>query len=307
MLANFFKKSDPLNFLTLVFLLFIYSGVRLFKQATPIDLEMGLLALGRFLLFSIFVLWVSFMISKNKLTPDSYYSLFVFVLLFGIFTDTMQLSKINLANLFILLAGNRIYSFYLKKNIALKLFDSGLLLGIAFLLYPASILYIILIYTGFILFVRTIEKEIFIPILGFLTPIFLVFMYYALFREVRDFVTIIELNIGFSTDMLLINKLLIPLVFLTILAVFAINMSIKKIYLSDNRSQKNIKLSITYIGLSTLVILLYTLNLNEGIVFLFFPLAVLIGNLIHLLKKKWLKNLILYSLFILSFSSLFLL
>ncbi len=53
--------------------------------------------------------------------------------------------------------------------------------------------------------------------------------------------------------------------------------------------------------LSVLFLLLNNLRIEETIQYLFFPVAILAGNLFYLLKKDWIKDVILYGFLIVAF------
>jgi hypothetical protein len=226
------------------------------------------------------------------------------VLLFGFFPTTIILTKISFAHLFILLAARRIYGLQYKKERNLKLFDIGLFLGIAYLLYPLSIVFLIVAFTAYFFFIKNIEKELFIPIIGFLTPIFLIYVYFIIFKKPKDFITLIEFNIGFDNIIYNTSRFYATL-FLVGIVFYALYSNVKNLHKGGVDKQRNTKLILSHLVFAVIVIALYLSDTKAAIQFVFFPVAVLIGNSIVNIKKNWIKELLLLSLFIGSIVNLF--
>ena len=300
MLTNFYSKSEPISFISLLLLLLVYRLV--FNFGTLPILEV----VGGFIFFSVLIFLVQYIITSTKVTSSTHYALFVFVILLGIYGKGLTVSKISFAHLFLLLAVLRTYDLYKRKEQALKLFDTGVFLGISFLLYPLSILYVLVIYIGYSLYVKTLENKILIPFVGFLTPLFLLFSYHYIFGNKQAFMTTIELNIGFSIAKIDTLTYHISLGVLFLLLIYSIYKNISNHALSDSENKQSEKLLIIHLIISILVVLFYNINIEESIQFIFFPTAILIGNMIDLLKKKWIKELLLIGLLIFSFTLPFL-
>ena len=304
MLTRFFNKSEPFGFIALILLLIVFVSVSVFGTNVSVSSEI-LFYYASIIAFQIVLLIIANVaISKNNLTPNNYYALFVFVLLFGFFPDTITQSKITFAHLFILLASLRLYGLQNKKDSTLKLFDIGFFLGIAYLLYPLSILFFIIAFISYFLFIKNIEKELFIPILGFITPVFLSFVYFFVFGETKDFITLIGFNIGF--DEIHYNRSnWFGIVFLVGIVFYASYSNIKHLHKGGVNMQQNIKLIFAHLIFTVFISILYLSNLKESIQFIFFPIAVLIGNSIVNIEKNWVKEMLLISLFLGSLISLF--
>ena len=98
------------------------------------------------------VLIVNFIVKKNSLTQDNSYVILIFVLLLGTFSETMFANSIVFASIGLLLGFRKIYSLRSGINTKQKLFDAGFWVGISTIIYSWSILYILLIYVGIIVF-----------------------------------------------------------------------------------------------------------------------------------------------------------
>jgi len=293
MLARFFKKSKPIGYISLLILLLIFIGIHFFLVEQRADIGQ---TIGVFIIFSLFIFISDFIIRKNHLTPTNFYALFVFILLIGLFPSVLYLSKSSISFLFVLLSIRRVYSIQTKKELLIKLFESGFYLGISFLLYPITIIYVILIYSSYILYIHMINKDLLLSILGFITPIFLVFTYFFLTNDIASFKNITELDINFTIIDFTQFNLFLPLILMSLLVVWALikNFSNRHVFGVDWKNSLNIVM--VQLFLSILLIMMSSLTMKSSILFLFFPSAILIGNLVALIKKYWVKELLLLSL-----------
>jgi hypothetical protein len=306
-LSNFYKKSEPVSFISLLLLLFAYTGMWFYNTSQTVELSAILTALSLFVFYVALLFLANHIISSNKLSGTTHYALFVFVIFIGLFNDKLILSKVSFSHFFILLALLRIYSLYSKKRRLLKLFDAGFFIGISFLLYPLSILFFMVLYVAYALYIKRIEKTLLLPIIGFLTPIFIAFSYFFVFGNMQDFANLVELNIVLTFEKINTTMGYIWLFgILLILLIYAIINNMKYYNASDKENKISIKLITFHLLISILILFFYSINLNQSIQYLFLPAAVLIGNMIDNLSKIWQKETILLGLLILSFSFPFL-
>lgn len=301
MLARFFQKSEPISFVSLLLVLFVFVAIHITVSSSE-DLGLGNISgiFGVFLFYTFLVFLISFIVSKNHLTQVNYYAILFFVLLMGLFPTVLEISSISLSHLFVLFAARRIYSVYSKKMLLSKFFDSGFYLGVAFLFYPQSIIFLILIYVSYFIYIKIIDKNLFIPLVGFLTPIFILFTYYYIIEKTSVFRSMIEMNIGFDLLKMTEMKFLIPFTVTALVLVFSLLKIFSKFQSFEGRDKSSTKLVIVHLVISVLFLLINNLRIEETIQYLFFPIAVLAGNLFYLLKKYWIKNVILYGLLILA-------
>ncbi len=302
MLARFFQKSEPISFVSLLFLLFVFIIIRFFiPLPTGVDLGFVLQSFSVFLFFTFVVFLANFIIEKNHLTSTNFYAIFIFVLILGLFPTVFSFSKISLSHLFILLAVRRIYSIRSKKLLLSKLFDSGFYMGVAFLLYPLSFLYVLLIYVSYFIYKKIIDKNLLLPLIGFLTPVFIVFTYFYVFDKLSVFISLIEININFEILEHFTTSSIIPIMFIMGILIIALLKIITKWQSFDGKDKNSTKLIVAHLLISMFILLTNNLKIEYTIQFIFFPSAILIGDLLFLVRKNWIKNLLLYSLVILAF------
>jgi len=150
MLANFFGKSKPVNFILILVLYILYDVLFLYSYDFDVTIK-GLLPriIGVFFLMLLLFLLFNFIISKNKLTKDNTYAFFIFVMSLGLLPNLISDVDTVFFYVILLLFVRKIYSLRRAKAIFAKLFDSAFWLGIAFLLEPVSVLYFVLIYGAY--------------------------------------------------------------------------------------------------------------------------------------------------------------
>ncbi len=296
MLANFLNKTKPINFIGLFFLFFICFTIGLFSAVfnDSFTLDKVLKSIFLLVLFLNVFFFYHFIISKNNLTFDNCYAYFIFTLLtICILPELTNYKSLILAVIYLLFL-RKTYSLRSAKNIIQKLFDSGLWLGVLFILEPFSILFLILIFTGTYLHQKTTVYTIFTPIIGFITPIFLYFTYFFWIDKTQEFTQLFSFNPNFD-----FQTYEAPKYFWFILNVFIVSFfsmifkSIKIIGISNTFRSSWLLLIINLLIVIIFLLLIPVKNGSE-LMYLLFPVSVIIANGIELIKKKIIKNLVLY-------------
>jgi len=305
MLARFFKKSEPISLITLYFLLFVYTIIQAFKIKEDYSLQGILSFFGIFLLLSFFLFFEEFIIRKNRLAPLNYYAIFVFVMLIGFFPQVISFSRIGFANLFIYLALRRIYSLRTKNELLLKLFDSGFYIGISFLLYPISLLFFILIYVGYFIYIKIISKDLLLPMVGFITPIFIAFAYFFFLDDLASFKTLIEINIGFDYQKYQNTSFIIPAIYVLFFVIWALFVNFSRRNSLGKDGKNGFNLVLIHLLLALIIVSIYNIQIEKSIQFVFFPISVLLGKLFSYLKSYRIKDILLYGFVIFSFVLLY--
>ncbi len=301
MFARFFKKSEPIGFISLVALLLVYILIHLFRGNYEVNTESLMELVGVFFLFSLFIFLLDSIIYKNQLTPNNYYTIYVFVVLIGLFPSVLVISKISISYFFILLAMRQIYSIQTNKKLLLELFDSGFYIGIAFLIYPATGFFIFFIWISYAFYIHIFSKDLFLPVLGFLAPLFLSFTYYFLTDNLASFKSITELNIFFDYRVFTRKALYIPLLIVSILCFWALVKLFSNRHLFGIKWNNSFNLVLFHLLVSLIIILTSGVAVEETILFLFFSVSIIAGNSISLIQKNWFKDTLLLVLLVLSF------
>lgn len=307
MLANFFKKSKPEVIFTIVACLFIYFTLANFLfRINEISWVYFFKNLVVFLAFSLFLFLVKFIISKNNLTQNNSFALLIVVLMLGVFYESFFNNSILFANVILLFSFRKIYSLRSGINTKLKLFDAGFWIGISTLIYVWSLLYILLIYFAILIFQKITFKNLIIPLIGFIFPIFIVFTYYFYVNNLESFMQIFLVELNFDYVSYNSFKLLIPIAFLITMALWSVVTVTPKIISSGTKYRKLWNLIVIQLIISAVVIAFSPIKNGSEMLFMMFPLAIIIANFLEKSKSKNFKNLIFYLFFIISISVYFL-
>jgi len=303
MLANFFGKSKPVNFILILVLFILYYILFLFKYDFDI-IDKGLLRVGIGGFFQILLLFLlfNFIIVKNKLTRDNSYAFLFLVMSFGLLPNSIVDYEIVFINLILLLFLRKVYSLRSPKAIFSKLFDSGLWLGVSFLFEPFTIVYFVFIYAAIFLFLKFTIRTILIPILGLATPLFLYYTYcfytdqMLLFEHLFEFEMDINLNFYKTTFYSLIFSLFGVVVILSI----AVRSS--KIFSVSNRFKRSWTLLLFHLLLSIGFVSLLKTHSGTELIAVVVPTTIIIANWIESIAKKWFADFVLLFFLVFSFA-----
>lgn len=296
MLANFLNKSKPINFIGLLIFFFISFLFSVFNDDLSSNKLLNIFILS-ILFLSIFFIY-NFILSKNKLTHDNSYAFFIFILLnISILSEIRDYKLLSLTIIYLLFV-RKIYSLRTQKNIFEKLFDSGFWLGIFFILEPLSIFLLILIFIASYLHSKITIHTLIIPIIGFITPLIIYFSYFFWLDKVEDFTKLFNfeeiLNFHFYSEIKYLR------IFYCILILSIIAIIIKSIKaLSVNNTFKKSWILLIYNFVILIFFLLFFPDKNGSeLIFILFPVSVILANGIELIQKRIVKNLVLYILLI---------
>jgi len=296
MLTNFFGKSKPISFLVVFILFFCFYFTTVISGKTDIKhFEIPLLFL---LLFAIII----FINIKNNLSFDNLYVFLVFILLVGIFPSLLKINTVFYSNLILLLYLRKIYSLQSPLKSLKKIFDAGLWLGIVFILEPFSIIFGLLIYLSTYLHQHLTFQKVTIPIVGFLIPSFLFFTYCFWFDKIDLFFNLFDWYTYYDLSIYKTTSFLIPISILSFFILLGILLKTPKALSVNNVFRKSWVLVLLNFLCAT--ILLITIKERNGSEFLYllFPTAVIIANLIEIYEKKWFSDAFIAFLIIFSFT-----
>ena len=296
MLANFLNKSKPINFIALL-IIFSVGFLNSLYFAFFTDGFTGdklITSTILLVLFLVIFFMYNFITSKNNLTLDNSYAYFFFILLvMCILSDLIDYKALMLTVIYLLFI-RKIYSLRSEKRVLEKLFDSGFWLGILFVEEPFFMLFFVLIYMASYLHKKITIHTLFVPLIGFATPLFLYFTYFFWFDKTEEFTSLFKFNLIFDIQLYAQKKyfwLLISLLFFTIMALFF--KSAKAFSINDAFRKSWILLISNFTILIFFLLFLPQKNGSE-LVFILFPISVILANGVEMIKKKTLKNSILF-------------
>ncbi|CAM1334440.1 DUF6427 family protein [Tenacibaculum aestuariivivum] len=287
MLANFFGKSKPVNFIVLFTLFLCYFSFHLFSRELTIE------ATKEFIGFTIIFTIFNFIIAKNQLTFDNSFGFLIFVLLIGFFPDVIKVDKIFYASLTILLFLRKAYSLQSSKNVFSKLYDGGLWLGISFLIEPYTVFFALLFYISIYLHQRFTYQTLLLPLIGFSSIVFLFFTYCFWYDKTIVFYKLFKWNFSYNLNTYANTKYMIPLLCIGFLVFSAILLKSPRALAVLNTFRKNWILICIHLLLSLIVVLFITPKTGSEMLFIFFPISIILANGLELFQHKWQANILL--------------
>lgn len=307
MLNRFLQRSEPISFIILLilmsFFIFFHQG---FYDQSGFSWLVTLKTIGTWFFYVILMFFLDINIYKFNLTPNNHFAHFIFIVLIGLFPSIMIVNKYTVSFFLILILMYSVYSLRFKKEKKLKLFNVGFVLGVAYLVYPITIIYIFVVYIAYFIYLKIIDKRLLIPIIAFFTPIFLTFVYLYLTDGMFQFKNIIELNFHINMQLKNDQSFFIPFILLGII-IIAITLKTLTIgTFSQLETERNYKIIVAFLLLTFLFLFLDSQNLKHGVIYLFYPSSILMGNALLKIKKEWVLEMALYLLLIAPFIILFL-
>ncbi|XLS29285.1 DUF6427 family protein [Flavobacteriaceae bacterium M23B6Z8] len=306
-LSSIFGKTKPINFILLlvymllVFAITVVAGARDFISTVSVPgYILCILIVG----LSLFVL--EFVCKRNNLSLNNNYVIFLFVTLICAFPAFFLYPKITVASWFVLLAVRKMINLKSQLGVKRKIFDAALWLGIAVLCYNWAILTLIPLYVAIAIYAGKDFKNLFIPIIALGTVLLLTYTGFLWFDLLEEFKLFLAFKMQISKEDYMRLYIYIPSIALTLLTIAAVLTFFFKAK-SKTTSVKN--------SLLIVLLVLFAVILAVGIgpkfegasyMLLAFPLAVLAGNFLEKLHKKWMRELILWFFLLLPFMNLML-
>jgi hypothetical protein len=191
MIASVFKKSTPLNYALIVFLVLFFFFIYQIQDTSWMSSGVLLLKKGlAFLVVLASIFLTSFIGKRNGLTKDSSYTAIFFLLLLLFFPTILNNLNILLANFFILLALRRLISLQSMKASKEKIFDASLWIILASLFHFWCILFLILVFISIIFHVSRDYTNWVLPFIAFFT----VAIFFTFFTSIFGINTVVYLQ-----------------------------------------------------------------------------------------------------------------
>lgn len=295
MIANFFNKAKPINFVVLIIMLVIFFITAHLRIAVKFNsFEFWVQKMGElFLLLVIFFIF-NFIVTKNKLTLNNSYALLFICLGLGLFYPVLGLSKVLISQLFIALSLRRIYSLRTNTDVNGKIFDSAFLIAISGFFYFENIFFIILLYMALVVFQRTNWRYYVIPIIGFIIPYFLIYLYALSFNTFSFFNAITKVSFLFNGGIIKHPTffLYVDIIILTGCVAYIVK-TIRTTEFS-NEFRALWSLVLTHFVLAGFLIFTGDKFSLDKVFYIVFPFGVIMANYLQTIEKKWVKELIVF-------------
>jgi len=306
MITSVFKKSTPLNFSLVVFLMLVFFLIYQFQDLTwtnsgfLIFKKTGLFAI---LLGSIFI--TNFIAKKNGLSKDSSYVILFYFLLLLFFPSVLDNTSLVASNFFILLALRRLISLQSLKASKEKIFDASLWIFVATMFHFWSILYILLVFISIIFHVSRDYRNWILPFIAFFA-VGIVFMVFSIIFKI-DGIEYINTNAttNFNIDYFTNNYQNGALsIYATIVLFFVVSMFASL----SNRPQvlhSSFKKIMGSFFIGVAIFLISSNKSNDLLVFTIAPLAIMATSHIEIKQLKLKQEMVLFVLILCSLFAFF--
>lgn len=253
------------------------------------------------LVFYLFLMvLINFIVKRNEVTKKNTFTIFLFAVFTVIFLPILQAEEIIIASVFILLALRRIVSLRSGLYIKRKIFDASFWIGIAFLFYPESIWFLFLPFIGILFYALQDFKNWLIPFFALMSVFILKTSFNLLVFD--QFFNPISYFSYPSLDFTSYHQfsILIPLSVLLAFTLWSLFTYFKTIQKATRKTKYTLYI-ITITWLLSIFVVIFS-NEKSGAELLFFilPVCVIGANYFEQKGEKWLKEILLISLLVLT-------
>lgn len=296
MISGIFGKTKPINYVLLLGFIFILYWFIYFyisnNSVEPAAIVWQSLVL-LILLFSVLV--INFVVNRNQITSANSYVALYFILLILIFSRSVTDNNAIFCSFFLLLACRRLLSLRSLKNMKLKIMDATLWVLIASLFYDWAILFLILVYIAIYIYEPKNLKNWLVPLVSIIVFVLLSYAVLILANNEGYLLQHYQFQLDnireVFTDWKLNTKLII---YALLTAVTALAVFLKSGKLGLGRII-NLRLITLYFALSIVVIILSLMAGDLPVLISFFPGAVFLGKYVEMIKRKNIKEVVLYA------------
>lgn len=302
MIVRYFNNTKPINIVILSVLLSLLMFISFFLFD---KLIFSINFIGKFILIILSFIVFNKITKGVLLTQKKDFGILFYVLLSGLFYVSFLDIKLIVAHLFLIFAINQLNKLRLKEANERKiLFNFGFLIGVSSIFYSFSSLFLLLFLIAIVTFNKISVRSFIIPVLGLAMPLFFVFVLNNLFEItllntfLPSFIFSVPDIFSFSIFKLIVGLL----IFLSIISVFTISLKLNATLL---HFKAYFILILTQLLIAIVIVLFSSTKTDSEIIFIIFPLSVLLGNYLPLVTKKWIANsiiLLLTGLLILNYS-----
>ncbi|MCB0374958.1 MAG: hypothetical protein KDD04_03470 [Sinomicrobium sp.] len=295
MISSILDKRRPVNFIIIAGYLFLYlatSRYLLFRKAVSFFTVASDLWMLVLLMTTVFL--ADFIDRKNSLSGNNAYVLLLFTISISLFPEVLTDHIIIPAHFFVLLAMRRILSLSNEKQTRQKIFDAALWISAATLLYTWSVLYFIALYMAIILYTPKNYKNWVIPFIAFMAALIMRYTWFLWFETGADFLSVFRFKIQGLYITYSLTGYFIPFAFLTLtgfIATLAYGVrSVRKRTLKQTTGFLMIIALLTGISM----VLFFGNAERTTLVFMMFPFSVFFANYLDRIKKKWIKEAVIW-------------
>ena len=287
MITSLFKKSTPINYAFVLFLVLICFVLYQFgTTSTDFSVADFIKKAGYFgiILGSLFL--SNFIVKKNSLSKDSAFTIFFFFLLLLFFPKLFDDGNLLAANFFIILSSRRILSLQSHISQKEKIFDASLWVFGAALFHFWSILFIIVVFVSILFSAARDYRNWLLPFLAFIT-VFILFLLYAFALDAAAVdVLLRKSTTSFKLDYFAHTRENIAFSIFAAISIYLIFSQIAALPKKPIIVQSAYKIIIFSLFIGIAVFLISPFKRNELLIFTFLPLSVMATNEVEGAKHK---------------------
>lgn len=307
MLTNFFSKTKPINSLVLGLVFFGLYFLQLFlSNSQAISFSFLAEHIGICMLHLLFLLLSGVLVLKSGVVNENLYASFFMVLAYVLFPKSFGVD-VSLLISFILLFIYYKLSSQLNAGLHLsKLFDSGMLLGVAFLIDSWMVVFLPMIFISTFIVNAFSLRTVLVSLVGFLVPSWLYFVYALYFKGKDSFFSELNFSINNFSDMLLEQSSNAPLQILTVVTIISLMVVLPKVISVSNNYRSQFYLIILFLCFGCLYMSISPFTGVNSVLILFVTFSVVLGRFVIVLQKEKVKEIFLLSTALLALVKLFL-
>lgn len=307
MLTSFFSKSKPVN--TIVVLLymtigFIVVNINSFSDRYSALQILKIIGLWLLYIFTMFVL--NFISQKNELTRLTSYR----ILLFGAFTlafpEALTNPKIIISGVFIMLSIRRILSLRSGLHMERKLFDAGLWIMFATLVFFWSHVFVLVLFGALIFYGKSSWRYWFIPVLSVATVAILTTCYVLYINEDSSYILNIIDDASFDFRQYSLIKIVLPIAFVSTFFLWTVWTFLKESAAASAALRPTYILIFVFALVALLIVLVAPDKNGQEWYFFAIPLAIMGTSFFENESSKWIPEALLWIIVLLPFAHYFL-
>jgi len=226
---------------------------------------------------------------------------FIYAILCCMFSDFLFLTPALVANLFLLIEIDFLFSVYKKERASSEIFDLGFFISVSSLIYFPSLAFLIFLLAGMLVLRPLRLSEWMILLVGALIPYFLTAVYYFWFDRLTEFSSIITFHKLMNEEFSFVNNAQVILItFVVGLALIWSFVKIQSNYFKTVVQIRNyfvVMMLFSFLGF--LSAFMQSSIQPEHFIWLIIPVAMAISYSVQFLKKYWLAEILNLSLLLL--------
>lgn len=300
MLTNFFKRSKPIQFLLVgVYMSVFFIIANFFNTKVSFSTLYILKNIGFLLVYLASMSIINFLVKRSGVTKKNTFTIILFAVFTVSFFPVLQSEFILLSAFFLLLGLRRLINLKTGIHYPQKIFDATLWICVATLFYFPCICFLILPYLGILFYTPEKLKYWLIPIVAFLTVVILNLSFQLL---VNDYISISKyiFSPDYHFDLYRKNSILFPLSVLLAFSIWVLFNYFKRIQKSVKRQKKGLYLILFTWLISILSIAVSPIKTGGELIFYSIPVSIMGASYFEQKGEKWLKEILLLTLVVIT-------